>query len=477
MNLPATYCNPLPMPDYQRGAKSFNKKHDNTISWQHDVRHDFRQAADPTAVRFKGQWYLFTSSSMFWYSDDMLNWTFHRLALAELGPSGGCAPTAVAKDGYLYLVAAWVDKIWRTKEPLGEWELLGTLTDPNGQPVRMGDPMLFLDDDGTMYCYHGLGKDGIYVAKVNSDDMTKLTPFVHCFGFNPDHVWERYGDFNEDPRLSYIEGAWMTKHAGRYYLQYSANGTQWKNYAVGCYIGESPTGPWRYQRRNPILIAPPGSFVNGCGHHSVVEGPDGNLWVFYTVSVRIENKSERRIGMDPVYFDEAGEMFVAGPTQTPQFAPGARPETVKGNDLGLLPVSVNKIVCASSYAPGHEPVYAVDDNIRTWWEAEGSSMPQWIEVDLRGDFLVSAARTMFADRGLDYDAGITPGPYGYRIEGSVDAKSWFPLVDRSTNTVDRHIAYDVWPATSARWIRLVALSAPEGMRTSLWEFTVFGTAT
>ena len=61
----------------------------------------------------------------------------------------------------------------------------------------------------------------------------------------------------------------MNKINGRYYLQYSANGTQYRNYAIGCFISDSPLGPFVPQKRNPILIHK-GGLVNGCAHHSIV---------------------------------------------------------------------------------------------------------------------------------------------------------------------------------------------------------------
>jgi hypothetical protein len=48
--------------------------------------------------------------------------------------------------------------------------------------------------------------------------------------------------------------------------------------------------------------------------------------------------------------------------------------------------------------------------------------------------------------------------------------------DQSGNTVDRHIAYDTWTPAKARYIRLLILTAPLGMRIAVWEFTVFGKA-
>jgi hypothetical protein len=469
-SLPLTYCNPLPLENYQPGG--YVNRKDASRRWMHsDIKRDYREMADPTVIRYKGRYFLFPSCGMLWYSDDLVNWTYHPIEPHDIG----YAPTVAEYHGYLYMTANGKE-MWRAKDPLGPWEMLGKIKDENGKPTSWKDPCLFVDDDGSVYCYNGLGADGIYVVKLKKDDLTSFDgPNKHCFAFNPEHIWERFGELNQNPDKSCVEGSWMTKHNGKYYLQYSAPGTMLKNYALGCYIGDTPTGPWRYQKRNPILIHK-GGLVNGCGHHSMVEGPDGNLWCIYTTLVRIEHGFERRVGMDPVGFDENGEMFVSGPSETPQLAPGIKPKPYLDNSAGLMNVSEGWMASASSYAVGHEPFFAIDGNIRTWWEAADSTTEQWVMVDMERVYDTYAARTMFADRGLDYANGVVPGPYSYVIEGSLDGKKWSVLLDQSQNKVDRHIAYDTFAPRPARYVRLVVKSAPKGMKIAVWEFSVFGKA-
>lgn len=213
--------------------------------------------------------------------------------------------------------------------------------------------------------------------------------------------------------------------------------------------------------------------LSGVGHHSLVEGPQGTLRAFYTVLVGINHHFERRTGMDPAGFDPDGNLFIAGPSETPQFAPGLRRNPERGNDAGWLNLSAGQPVTASSHTPGGAPIYTCDDNIRTWWEADAPG-PQSLQIDLGRAYGVSATRTMFADRGLDYAAGRLPGAYRYRIEGSLDGNNWTVLLDKSENKIDQHIGYDTWATAPARQVRLSVLSAPNGFRIGVWEFTVFG---
>ena len=52
-----------------------------------------------------------------------------------------------------------------------------------------------------------------------------------------EHGWERFGMNNDDEVTlrPFTEGAYMTKHNGKYYFQYGAPGTEFKVYADGVY--------------------------------------------------------------------------------------------------------------------------------------------------------------------------------------------------------------------------------------------------
>ena len=62
--------------------------------------------------------------------------------------------------------------------------------------------------------------------------------------------------------------------------------------------------------------------VKGPGHGSLVEGPGHTLWFFYTCMVCYEGSFERRIGFDPVGFDEDGDIIPTQASEIPQWIPG-----------------------------------------------------------------------------------------------------------------------------------------------------------
>ena len=402
----ATYCNPLPLPDYPRGRASRNKRH-GASGFLQDPPADFRETADPSVIWHDGKWYLYPSCAMAYVSDDFVNWRRVRIEPEDCG----YAPTVVEHNGRFLLTACGAP-LMEADNPLGPFKKIGPLLKPDGAPVAgFNDPMLFADDDGRLYAYWGLGGPGIFGAEMNPNrpDQLITEPRI-LFSFNPEHVWERYGPSNEDTSKSFVEGPWMVKAAGRYFLTYAAPGTEWRTYGMGAYVSDDgPLGNFRCQTRNPISSQTSG-LVRGPGHGCIVRGPGGTLWAFYTCTVCYEHIFERRIGMDPAGIDAGGNLFVLPASDTPQYAPGVKKHPELGNWAGLYCVSLNRKCISGSFAPGRNPIYAADDSMLTWWQPDRNDPTPYIEIDFSGSFDVSAYRIVWKDVGLDYDAGVLPGP-------------------------------------------------------------------
>ncbi len=430
------YCNPIPISPFlvekaRLGGKDFA-----------------RSMADPTAIRYNGKWYLFPTGGMgssgksqAWVSEDFVHWQYHPLAVADRTTTI-TAPTVAEYRGKFYLVGNGTG-LYRSTDPLGPYEFAGNFKDAEGKPLRIFDAMIFVDDDQRVYLYTG----GVWGVELNPDDLTSAkAPQVRLFQGNAEHVWERRGDSNQDAsRGGATEAPWMTKRNGVYYLQFSSPGTEWKTYAVGLYTSRSPLGPYVYDARSPILVDR-GGLINGTAHNSVVEGPGGTYWMFYHVLYGNQGGFDRRLAMDPVGFDAQGRMFVNGPTETPQWAPGVKPNPALDNSTGSIPLSIDMWVRqASSSAPGRDPAYAFDNHVRTWWApADGDATP-WLAVDLSREYTIDSARTLFSDHGLDAAKGDVSGSYQYRIEVSADNKEYKTVVDKSRNNDEGNIEFDEIP--------------------------------
>ena len=111
-----------------------------------------------------------------------------------------------------------------------------------------------------------------------------------------------------DESHPFTEAPWIHKHNGKYYFQYGAPGTEFKVYADGVYVSDSPLGPFVYQKHNPMCYKP-GGYVQGAGHGGTFRDVKGNYWHVATCMLSLKYKFERRIGLYPVAFDKDGVMY------------------------------------------------------------------------------------------------------------------------------------------------------------------------
>lgn len=462
---------------------------------------------DVTVVPEGGKYYMFCTGGGGWVSEDLVHWKYEGVEMRE-----GRVPVAphVAKYNGAFYMSGNSAPLYKAPDILGPYEKAGDWTDASGNPWKgesnghawngAFDVDIFIDEDNKPYLYFpGRSTDGIYVVALDPENLSRFASEpVHLFGFDSSHVWERYGDANEYPDVSWIEGPWMMKHNGTYYLQYSASGTQWLTYAAGMYTSKSPTGPFVYSPVNPILRKTTG-IVTGPAHGCIVEGPGGNLWQFYTI-VLANPPGGRRLGMDPVGFDGDGNLFVKGPSETPQWAPGVAPDPSEGNDSGSVPLTINKMRAMnaksgfSSQRPGHDAAYAIDNSAGTWWEPAEEDAEPSITIDLSPAtefdpvqmFTVDSSRIMFSTGGgFRFGGGRSsqqePGAvvaFQYRIEASDDGESYRTILDKTGNRVTKYVEFDELPLTTCRFIRLTVTGWPKTGNNPLGivEFTAFGRA-
>lgn len=444
----ATYANPVDLPYRYQPASN-----------------PYREAADPTVVRFHDKYWLFASHSKgYWYSVDLLHWNFVR-------PTGFpvdlYAPTAIAIDGRLYVaVSQNAPSIWVTDDPeAGVWT--------EAANIRPGynDPCLFQDDDGRLYMYEGLsGTDVLHVYELDPHTFQRLNEWDVPQSRNKEmRGWEVVGDNNDrQERRSYVEGSWMTKFGGRYYLQYSAPGTEFKTYADGVLVSDHPMGPFSYQPYSPFSVKPSG-FISGAGHSSTFQATDGHWWHASTMTISRRHNFERRLGLFPAQFTEHGELIADTYLgDYPRYIDGDRGLT------GWMLLSRHRQVMASSSLAGYPPENAVDEDVRTWWSAASGNAGEWFEVDLGGRKRIEAIQINFADQDSS-GHGISADVYRYALEVSDDRRHWTVVVDRSSTGRDAPHDYEVLPrARSARYVRLRNIHSPDGGRFSLYDLRIFG---
>jgi xylan 1,4-beta-xylosidase len=273
-----------------------------------------------------------------------------RLRQLEI-PGGGCersgrfpvAPHVFKYNGAFYLSGNDAP-LYKAANILGPYELLGPGSTKRASPgqsrstaERRPAPSTWMFSSTTttsrISTFPADRRPASTWRRWTRKDLTHLTAAPkHLFGFDSSHVWERWGEKNEYTGIAWIEGPWMFKRNGTYYIEYSASGTQWLSYASGSIRRRARSGPFTYSPRNPLCARPP-ELSPAPAMALWFKGPDGNWWVFYTI-VMANPPGGRRIGMDPIAFDANGNPYTRGPSETPQWAPGVVTNPVQRR-LGL----------------------------------------------------------------------------------------------------------------------------------------------
>ena len=459
-----TYCNPLNL-DY---TYPFHNSH---------LGKSYRSGADPAVVEFRGEYYMFVTRSWgYWHSKDLLNWDF---ITPEKWYFEGCnAPAAHNyKDSVLYVCGnpSGAMSILYTDNPKrGDWKAVPSVLHD------LQDPALFIDDDERAYMYWGSSNRWPIRGK-ELDMKNKFLPIAKkpdsLLFLRPDiHGWERFGENHTSDIKPFIEGAWMTKHNGKYYLQYAAPGTQFNVYGDGVYVGKSPLGPFEYAAHNPFCYKP-GGFATGAGHGSTVCGPGGIYWHFGTIHLSINYKFERRLCMFPTFFDEDGVMY----SDTyfgdyPHYSPDqVSRQTTSGGFRGWMLLSYGKPVKASSQLESYPVENVTDENLKTFWVAGKNDDKQWVEIDLEEVSDVYALQLNFFDYEETGFWGRMPNlRQRYLVEASVDGARWRVLVDYRNSFRDApHNYIELDQPIEARYIRYRHHYVP-GKNLAMGDIRVFG---
>ncbi len=460
-NRTATFCNPLDL-DYRFELDAPSR----------------REAADPTFVKFKGEYWLFASrSGGYWHSPDLIHW---KLIEPKGLPLEDWAPTVEVINGRMFYTAFDTKAIFSTDDPwAGVWTKEADLR-------NYADPALFLDGDGRLYIYFGCSYNGpIQVAELDPGQKFKVIrgPVV-CFPTDyAHHGFEVTGEENRGtprntggPQMApWTEGAWMTKRAGTYYLEYSAPGTQFKIYADGVYTATNPMGPFRYASYSPFSHKPTG-FIGGAGHSSTVEDGQGRYWHVSTLPIGVRHMFERRLGMFPLGFTKDGQIFCNTYLgDYPQFVPGVQRDPAENNSPGWMLLSCAKPATASSALDAFPVKNAFDEDVRTWWSATSGNVGEWLRVDLGKTCRVDALQINFADQGTTNLGRLRNDAYRYYVETSNDGQNWTTCLDRRDNHRDApHDYAQLDEPVAARYLRLVGVHTPAGGFFSVSDFRVFG---
>ncbi len=459
-----TFCNPLNI-EYNFWRSSQKAPLVGKVS--------HREAADPTIIVFKGTYYLFAShSSGYWWSKDLATWNL--IVPTTLGNVDAYAPSAAIYNDTLYLTGNGGRKMYCTADPMNDdWKFVI-------QHKDVGDPCLFVDDDNKVYLYYGLTKGGpISVVQLDPTNHFEKIEGTQKDLFSADAL--KHGceapEGGTENKMAY-EGAWMTKHNGKYYLEYAVPGTSSPFYNDSYYVSNSPTGPFTFGKNSPSSIKPTG-FVAGAGHGSTFKDLNGNYWHVTTSIVCALYRFERRIALYPAHFDTQGLLYADTYLgDYPQYNPGKAPQNAKNNFTGSMLLSYRKLVIASSSLPGFEAINISDENVKTWWSANTSNKGEWVMLNLEKPFEVGAIQINFAEQDID-SVKIRDLKYAfnYIVECSEKPSGpWKVIIDKSKN--GRDLPHDYVPLdklTKMQYIRVTnAGNVPANGKFAIRALRVFG---
>ncbi len=228
--------------------------------WIYPTYSDDQGTPDRSTTFTPGQTWQRAQSSRIWApflkqtflnafsSPDLVHWTKHEHVLDVKNVSWAAyavwAPSAVHANGQYYLFFGANDikdnnqlggiGVAVSKNPGGPFRdalghpLIGQIHN-GAQPI---DQMVFQDDDGQVYMYYGGWKHCNVVHL--SQDLLHVVPFADG---------ETYKEITPD--ADYVEGPFMAKRKGVYYLMWSEGDWTGANYRVAYAMSDKPTGPFK----------------------------------------------------------------------------------------------------------------------------------------------------------------------------------------------------------------------------------------
>jgi len=474
---PVTFCNPLNLSVGSERA---------------------RRAGEPVVVLYKDDYYLFiTGGRGYWHSGNMRDWTYINVPDFPRG-----CPSVATNGETLYACSMNARDVFASTDPKqGVWTKVGTLDSD-----RYGDADMFIDDDGRFYMYWGWSQVlPFQVVELDPDNgfKEKGEPVVCFFGDYANHGFERrrkedviFPFFTHRPYFPeespWIEGPWMVKHNGKYYLQYAAIGLEFSSYSHGVYVADNPLGPFEYSQHNPLTFKTTG-YILGAGHGSTFHDKNGQLWTICMIPAFYGGRGGGEIVLFPTAVDAEGVMHSnTAFGDYPQYYPGIKENAVDNNFTGWMLLSHKKYVEVSSTLEGFAPGNAVDENFMTHWSAATGDPGEFMTIDLGKECEIYALQVNFDQHdakiafgrgpGMGMGMGINrnvsmsnPRYQSFTLQVSGDNKNWSMLIDKSNNTVDnRHDYTELQEPVKARYVKLTNVFTPDSGKFAVQELRIFG---
>ncbi|MCQ2083975.1 MAG: family 43 glycosylhydrolase [Bacteroidaceae bacterium] len=487
----------IPASASAEGRRTFCNPLDVVVGNERAVR-----GGEPVVIIYQDDYYLFVSHRKgYWYSPDFQDWTY-----VDAPNYPGGVVSVVEMDGQLIGCSMNNKNVYRCLDAkAGKWEVCGELSSD-----RYGDANMFVDDDGRLYMYFGWSQIMPFqVVELDKTTFKEIGEPVQLFwsdiknhGFEvrkPEDVI--YSIFNGrrdygPEELPWIEGPYMIKHNGKYYLQYAAIGLEFISYSHGVYVSDSPMGPFTYSEHNPLTFKTSG-FQVGAGHGSTFHDKKGNLWTICMIPAQYgEGGRGSELAIYPTAVDKKGVMYSnTALGDYPQFYPADRKEGGVDNYVDWKLLSVGKRAIVSSTFEDYAPKQALDEDFTTCWVAETGNPGEFFTVDLGAEASINAIQLNWDHIGAarsggmgGFGGGMGMGGRGnasarteqlyqcYEVLVSSDNANWTSIISKPENKMElKHDYNELEQPVKARYVKVVNVATYDGAKFSIKDLRIFGT--
>ncbi len=300
-----------------------------------------------------------------------------------------------------------------------------------GMPTLI-DANLFVDDDGQVYLYYGGG--GQLAVCLMNDEMNGIKAF-------PD------GDMFKvitEGLNEYVEGPFMIKRGGTYYMMYSKGMWSGGSYA-SCYgISDSPIGPFRDSRQ--ILQSSQGDYpYRGPGHNSAIYIPENNMWLICYHRYNY-GSVDRRPCIDRMIFNEDGSIRAV--IQTDSWTT----DDYFGPDLTNLALNATAIDSGYNYYGSSKASNINDWDQITFWQFSDSRVINsgvltdcWVGYDF-------GSATAMREMVIQWESGTKCTEDGFEVQYSDDGSNWSAVSGAQVEYGDTTVIN--FDTVNARYIRV-----------------------
>ncbi len=271
---------------------------------------DVTNIGDPFILLNGEKYYMYATSAkdgfLYFESDDLKNWKNCGYCYkgASVTENDYWAPEVYAVNGKYYMLFTARQakshslRLWLAVSDSPRGPFLNVYDRPLfdfGYAVI--DGTLFFDDDGQTYLYYsrdcseniinGVHTSEIYCVKFSVEKLETIGEPIKLT--TPDVPWET----SHSEKWRWNEAPAVIKHNGIYYLNYSVNCFDSREYSVALATSKSPMGHFEKSADNPILKYRENEF-SGPGHNCFFKNGKGELLTAFHIHTFYEKPSGNR---------------------------------------------------------------------------------------------------------------------------------------------------------------------------------------